>query len=46
MFASGPGLYLPQAIYPLHHPQLGTLEIFLVPIKPDKRGSLFQAVFT
>jgi hypothetical protein len=30
---------LPQAIYPLDHPMLGRLEIFLVPIGPDKRGN-------
>lgn len=29
---------LPQAIYPLEHPALGKLEIFLVPIGPDPRG--------
>lgn len=45
IFAGDPALYLPQAIYPLTHPQLGTLEIFLVPLRPDRRGSLFQALF-
>ncbi|HET9229065.1 MAG TPA: hypothetical protein VFR31_20475 [Thermoanaerobaculia bacterium] len=29
---------LPQAIYPLEHPVVGKLEIFLVPIGPDPRG--------
>ena len=29
---------LPQAIYPLEHPALGRMEIFLVPIGPDPRG--------
>lgn len=29
---------LPQAIYPLEHPALGRIEIFLVPIGPDPRG--------
>jgi hypothetical protein len=41
-----PKLYLPQRMYPLTHPQLGTLEIFLVPIRPDGAGARFEAVFT
>jgi hypothetical protein len=27
---------LPQAIYPLNHDKLGTLELFLVPVGPEK----------
>lgn len=30
---------MPQAIYPLEHPALGRMEIFLVPIGPDPRGN-------
>lgn len=37
---------LPQAIYPLDHPVLGRLEIFLVPIGYDDRGLRYEAVFT
>lgn len=37
---------LPQSIYRLEHDQLGTLEIFLVPIGPDEQGMRYQAVFT
>jgi hypothetical protein len=38
--------YLPQQIYSLEHPILGRLDIFLVPIGPDRRGMRYQAVFT
>ncbi len=37
---------LPQAIYPVKHPALGVMEIFLVPIRPTQEGSNYQAVFT
>jgi hypothetical protein len=40
----GPGL--PQAIYPVKHPALGTMEIFLVPIGPLAGGNGYQAIFT
>jgi hypothetical protein len=36
---------LPQRIYPLEHPVLGRLEIFLVPVAMDARGLRLQAVF-
>jgi len=37
---------VPQAIYQLEHEAMGTLEIFLVPVTPDPRGALYEAVFT
>lgn len=37
---------LPQRIYRLEHAQLGTLEIFLVPIGRDGGGMTYEAVFT
>jgi hypothetical protein len=37
---------LPQRIYPLVHPAIGRLEIFLVPIGPDRDGMRYQAIFT
>lgn len=37
---------LPQRMYPLQHPALGVLEIFIVPLGPDGRGMQYQAVFT
>jgi len=38
---------LPQRIYPVEHPSLGVLEIFLVPLGPegDSQGLHYQAVF-
>ncbi|MCH9646832.1 MAG: hypothetical protein K0U98_01260 [Deltaproteobacteria bacterium] len=40
--------HLDQQIYTVSHPQLGTLEVFLVPLGPDKdnSGLRFEAVFT
>lgn len=35
----------PQGIYALSHPQLGVLEVFLVPIAPQDGLPSFQAVF-
>jgi GNAT superfamily N-acetyltransferase len=37
--------YLPQQIYRLEHPQMGMLEIFLVPLAPDTAGMRYEAVF-
>lgn len=36
---------LPQRIYRLEHGGLGTLEVFLVPVGPDKDGMRYEAVF-
>ncbi len=46
--AASAGSFLPQAIYPLKHETLGTLELFIVPIGPaaDGRGIRYEAVFT
>ena len=40
-----PTLVLPQATQILTHPQLGAMEVFLVPVQPDARGRLYEAVF-
>lgn len=37
--------YFPQAIRILQHPKRGELEIFLVPLGPDKEGMRYEAVF-
>ncbi len=34
-----------QLTYPVSHAQLGTLELFLVPIEETEDGVLFEAVF-
>jgi hypothetical protein len=39
----GPGL--PQGIYPVSHPVLGAMEIFLVPVGPAFGGNGYQAIF-
>lgn len=36
---------LPQQVFPLRHEQLGTLEIFLVPIGQDADSVSYEAVF-
>jgi hypothetical protein len=44
-FHGAPALRLPQHIYRLEHPTLGTLEIFLVQIAGDAKASKFEAIF-
>lgn len=46
LFVAPAGAFLPQAIYPVRHPALGTLEIFLVPVGPVPGGNGYHAVFT
>ncbi|AKU91978.1 DUF6916 family protein [Vulgatibacter incomptus] len=36
---------LPQRIYKLRHRELGELEIFLVPIRRDAQGLVYEAIF-
>jgi hypothetical protein len=35
----------PQGIYRIEHEQMGSFDIFLVPIGPDAEGMQFEAVF-
>jgi hypothetical protein len=46
LFVSPPGPFLPQATYPLTHPGIGTLELFIVPIGSLSGGNGYEAVFT
>ncbi|MHC2434637.1 DUF6916 family protein [Bradyrhizobium sp. USDA 4451] len=46
LFAGPKGAWLPQAIYPVRHPALGVIEMFLVPIGPLADGNGYQAIFT
>src|SRR3954465_7596348 len=46
LFTAHEGPRLVQAIYPVMHPALGTMEIFLVPIGPLAGGNGYQAIFT
>jgi hypothetical protein len=45
VFRGAPGFYVEQRVWRLEHDRLGTLELFLVPIRPDAEGSRFEAVF-
>jgi Domain of unknown function (DUF6916) len=46
IFIAPKGPWLPQAIYPVAHPALGVMEIFLVPVGPMQGGNGYQAIFT
>lgn len=37
--------YLLQRIYTVEHEQMGSLDIFLVPIGPDQHGMRYEAIF-
>jgi len=44
-FDGPPDIPLPQRIYPLTHPEMGTLEIFLVPVGANAERRLYEAIF-
>jgi hypothetical protein len=46
IFVAPKGPWLPQGVYPVPHPVLGMMEIFLVPVGPTQGGNGYQAVFT
>ena len=46
VFRAPRGPVLNQMIRRLEHPELGALELFLVPIGPDEEGLRYEAVFT
>lgn len=35
-----------QGLYPVTHSKLGRLELFLVPLEENEKGTLFEAVFS
>ena len=45
LFRGPPEPVLPQRLYAMEHETLGTIEIFIVPIGPDKEGMRYEAVF-
>jgi hypothetical protein len=46
VFRASEDIYLPQQIYRVEHEKMGTLDLFLVPIGPDKEGGMrYEAVF-
>lgn len=44
LLARVPG-YVPQGVYPLEHPGLGRLDVFLVPVGRSPDGAILEAVF-
>ena len=46
LFRGAPDLRLSQRIHHLRHSELGELDIFLVPVQPDEKGALYEAVFS
>jgi hypothetical protein len=45
VFRAPRGTDIPQRTYELRHSELGTFQIFLVPIGPDETGPRYEAVF-
>lgn len=45
IFVSAPAPSFRQSIYPLLHDDMGTMEIFLVPLGPGEDGNAYQAIF-
>jgi len=45
-FTTPPGPFLPQAIYPITHPELGTVELFIVPLGPKDGANRYEVIFT
>ncbi len=46
LFFKGPSeSLLVQATYPMTHDQMGSFDLFLVPVKPDGEGARYEAVF-
>ena len=45
VFRGPPGRVLPQSVYPMRHPRLGALSLFLVPIGGNEQGVSYEAVF-
>jgi hypothetical protein len=46
LFTTPPGPFLPQAIYPITHPALGTVELFIVPLGPKDGANRYEVIFT
>ena len=46
VFRGDSNLNLPQQIYRISHEQMGSMDIFIVPIGPDEEGMCYEAVFS
>jgi hypothetical protein len=45
LFRNTAPFLFPQQIYPMRHPRLGEVGIFIVPIAREREGFLYEAVF-
>ncbi|MGH3767410.1 MAG: DUF6916 family protein [Pseudonocardiaceae bacterium] len=45
LFREPGGTVIPQRSYPISHPELGSFELFIVPLGPDPGGMRYEAVF-
>ena len=45
LFLAPPGTPAWQNLFPVEHPKLGAMDLFLVPVGGDERGIEFEAVF-
>ena len=46
LFFNGPGhMFLQQGTYPLEHPSMGEMQLFIVPIGRDERGFQYEVIF-
>ena len=45
-YRSGPGPFIPQGTYPITHPALGRLEMFIVPLGPKDGENRYEIIFT
>lgn len=46
LFRSAPDIYLPQRMYHMENAQLEPMDLFIVPVGPDKQGMRYEAVFS
>jgi hypothetical protein len=46
LFHADPDPGVPQQICAMRHPELGSFELFLVPLGPDERGMRYEAVIS
>lgn len=46
LFRGPKDFYLPQRTYTVEHSTVGRVEMFLVPVVPDRHGSRFEATFS
>jgi len=45
LFRNTAAFLFPQQIYPMRHPRIGEVGIFIVPIAREREGFLYEAVF-